>query len=186
MTSSPAQILPRYAVGTVRFSQTSYENLIPSLECFFDSPKANNYVCVSNVHTTVECQKDERMRRIQNDSFLTIADGQPVIYYGKISGVVGIERIMGPDIMTEVFSSPVCRNRRHFFLGASPETLASMEINLRAKFPYLLIAGVYSPPFRALELQEEADLKKTILETSPDYLWVCFGAPKQEYWMEVK
>lgn len=192
MTKPPSQTasntaleLPRYAVGTVRFSPIWYGNLVPSLEAFFRNPVPSNYVCVSNVHTTVECRKDERLRRIQNGSFLTIADGQPVIYYGRLSGVPDIQRIMGPDIMTEVFSAEATRERRHFFLGGAPETLAAMEKNLKVRFPHLRIAGMHSPPFRKLSPEEESALRQTILDSRPDYLWVCFGAPKQEYWMEM-
>lgn len=174
----------RFLVDTVGFSRINYGNLVSALEAFFPSRPANNFVCVANVHTTVECRTDERLRRIQNGSFLTIADGQPVILYGKLSGVTGIERIMGPDIMTEVFSAPACRERRHFFLGGMPETLAAMENNLRGKFPHLRIAGMYSPPFRALDATEADAMRKSILAAAPDFLWVCFGAPKQEYWME--
>src|SRR3954464_13283541 len=129
----------RYRVDTVRFSRVACANLIPSLEAFFASRPANNFVCVSNVHTTVECRRDERLRRIQNGSFLTIADGQPIILYGKLCGVEGIERIMGPDLMTQVFSAPECKQRRHFFLGGLPSTLTAMERNLRTRFPHLII-----------------------------------------------
>jgi N-acetylglucosaminyldiphosphoundecaprenol N-acetyl-beta-D-mannosaminyltransferase len=184
--TGPAGNLPRYPVDTVRFSHVNYANLVPSLEAFFSQPALSNYVCVSNVHTTVECRKDARLRRIQNGSFLTIADGQPVILYGRMAGVEGIERIMGPDIMAEVFASPLCEQRRHFFLGGAPSTLAAMERNLRARFPHLLIAGTHSPPFRKLTEEEEEKLAEEILATKPDYIWVCFGAPKQEYWMEAQ
>lgn len=174
----------RFRVDTVLFSRINRGNLVPSLERFFAERPANNYVCVSNVHTTVECIADERLRRIQNGSFLTIADGQPVILYGRAAGTQGIERIMGPDIMSEVFAAPDARHRSHYFLGGMPETLAAMEGNLKAKFPQLRIAGMHSPPFRKLSPEEEAAMRQRILETRPDYLWVCFGAPKQEYWME--
>lgn len=181
----PANHFPRFSVDTVGFSRINRSNLIVSLESFFTEESNANYICVSNVHTTVECRHDERLRRIQNGSFLTIADGQPVIWYGRISGEKGVERIMGPDIMTMVFEASECRNRRHFFLGGTPETLARMEKNLRAKYPYLQIAGQLSPPFRKMQLEEETAMRLEILSTKPDYLWICFGAPKQEYWMEM-
>ncbi len=174
----------RYQVGPVRFSLINRNNLVQKLESFFSSYPTNNFVCVSNVHTTVECLKDLRLRKIQNDSYLTIADGQPIIYYGRISGVTDIDRIMGPDIMTQVFAAPECRDRRHFFLGGSEETLAKMKRNLRQEYPYLQSVGMLSPPFRKLDEEEEQNLRQDILKTKPDYLWVCFGAPKQEYWMD--
>lgn len=185
--SSPALAapdLPRYRVDTVWFSRTNTANVVDSLERYFRDRAGRNYVCVSNVHTTVECRTDARLRAIQNGSFLTIADGQPVIFYGKFSGVAGIERIMGPDIMSLVFASEIARSRRHFFLGGVPETLEAMRRNLEARFPELVIAGMLSPPFRKLSPEEEEAQRREILATRPDYLWVCFGAPKQEYWME--
>ena len=175
---------PRYLVDRVWFSRTDYSNVVASLEAFFSDKQVNNFVCVSNVHTTVECRSDERLLSIQNGSFLTIADGQPIIYYGKLLGIRNIARIMGPDLMTEVFSNPVARARRHFFLGGTPETLTAMKLNLRTKFPGLCIAGMLSPPFRKMQLEEEDSMFQTINTNEPDYLWVCFGAPKQEYWME--
>jgi N-acetylglucosaminyldiphosphoundecaprenol N-acetyl-beta-D-mannosaminyltransferase len=180
----PAARLHRFQVGTVGFSRISRANLVLSLEDFFASRPTQNIVCVSNVHATIEYRRDEHLRRIQNGSFLTIADGQPVVYYGRLEGVTGIERIMGPDIMTAILEAPECRERRHFFLGGMPETLAKMETNLRARFPDMKIAGMLSPPFRKMSAEEEESQRREILSTLPDYIWVCFGAPKQEYWME--
>jgi N-acetylglucosaminyldiphosphoundecaprenol N-acetyl-beta-D-mannosaminyltransferase len=154
------------------------------MEAFFAFRPANNYVCVSNVHTTVESRTNARFRDIQNGSFLTIADGQPIVLYGRLAGERHIERIMGPDIMTQVFADPACRERRHYFLGGTPETLEAMRRNLLARFPGLRIAGMHSPPFRPATTEEDAALREEIRNSKPDYLWVCFGAPKQEYWME--
>ncbi len=173
----------RYQVDTLFFSRTNYKNVVPALESFFSFSSDRNYVCVSNVHVTVECRSDLRLRDIQNNSFLTVADGQPIVMYGRLSGVRDIERIMGPDLMTEVFTSPQARARRHFFLGGTQPTLDAMMANLKARFPGLNAVGSLSPPFRAMSPEEKAAQNKTILDAAPDYLWICFGAPKQEYWM---
>ena len=183
-TAEMDDVFQRFPVGPIWFSRTNSGNVASALESFFRDPAPNNYVCVSNVHITVTCRSDGRLREIQNRSFLTIADGQPVVFYGKLSGVRGIERVMGPDIMTAVFSTPAGAARRHFFLGGAPETLAAMEKNLIARFPGLHIAGTHSPPFRPLTPWEKESQRRLIQSAAPDYLWVCFGAPKQEYWME--
>ncbi len=179
-----AQNRSRYLVDSVLFSAINLENLASSMEAFFQLRSSNNYVCVSNVHSTIESRWDSRLRQIQNNSFLTIADGQPIIMYGLLSGVTDIERVMGPDIMEEIFASPLCQKRRHYFLGGSPQTLTSMKKTLITKFPQLHIAGMYSPPFRQMTSAEDESMRRNILESKPDYIWVCFGAPKQEYWMK--
>ena len=36
------------------------------------------YVCISNVHTTVMASEDEQYRRVQNEAFLALPDGKPL------------------------------------------------------------------------------------------------------------
>ena len=48
---------------------------------------------------------------------------------------------------------------------------------------YVLVAGTYTPPFRALTKQEDEDVVQMINAAAPDIVWVGLGTPKQEYWM---
>jgi N-acetylglucosaminyldiphosphoundecaprenol N-acetyl-beta-D-mannosaminyltransferase len=47
----------------------------------------------------------------------------------------------------------------------------------------IVIAGTYTPPFRALTVAEEEELASFVDEASPDVLWVGLSSPKQEKWM---
>ena len=47
-----------------------------------------HYVCVTNVHTVIECQHDEELRRIHNASGLTTPDGMPIVWCLKRAGAV--------------------------------------------------------------------------------------------------
>lgn len=42
---------------------------------------------------------------------------------------------------------------------------------------------MYSPPFRALSIEEDNEVIEKINETNPDFVWIGLGAPKQEKWM---
>lgn len=42
---------------------------------------------------------------------------------------------------------------------------------------------MYSPPFRALSMEEDNEVIEKINETNPDFVWIGLGAPKQEKWM---
>lgn len=46
-----------------------------------------------------------------------------------------------------------------------------------------VIAGMYSPPFRSLTADEDAEIVEKINAAKPDFVWVGLGAPKQERWM---
>lgn len=141
------------------------------------------YVCVANVHTTAMAYRDRSYRRIQNESALTIPDGNPLAEACWRCGYTDATRVAGPDLMTELFKLSAEKGYRHFFYGGSQETLDTLKEKLLERYPGIHIAGMYSPPFRPLTEVEEAEDVERINAAAPDYIWVGLGAPKQERWM---
>lgn len=139
-----------------------------------------NYICVSNVHTTVTAYEDEEYRKIQNGGIMAIPDGGPLSTVGQRRGFKNMKRTTGPSLMGEVFSIP---DYRHYFYGSTQETLNKLDSELRKKYPGIQIAGMYSPPFRPLTEEEDMEIVERINESKPDFVWVGLGAPKQEKWM---
>jgi N-acetylglucosaminyldiphosphoundecaprenol N-acetyl-beta-D-mannosaminyltransferase len=45
------------------------------------------------------------------------------------------------------------------------------------------VAGTYTPPFRPLTDDEEADVVELINDSGADLVWVGLSTPKQERWM---
>ena len=141
------------------------------------------YICISNVHTTVMAYRDESYRAVQNGSAMNLPDGKPLSVVQKFLGFENAGRVPGPDLMPEIFRLSEERGYTQYFYGSTPETLEALEKNLRERFPRLKIAGLYSPPFRPLTEEEDAQIVAMINEAKPDFIWVGLGAPKQEKWM---
>ena len=144
---------------------------------------SGDYICVSNVHTTVTAWKDEAYRAVQNGGILAIPDGGPLSSTGRKRGFAKMRRVTGPDYMLKTIALGLSQGWRHYFYGSTPETLEKMEKALREKYPAIQIAGMYSPPFRALSAEEDGTIVEKINEAAPDFVWVGLGAPKQEIWM---
>lgn len=141
------------------------------------------YVCVSNVHTTVTAYNDEAYRHIQNNAVIAIPDGKPLSFVSRIRGYRGAQRVAGPDLMPEILKLSEKKGYRHYFYGSTEQTLKALEKNLREQYPQLNIVGMYSPPFRNLTPEEDELVIKQINDVKPDFVWVGLGAPKQERWM---
>lgn len=137
------------------------------------------YICVSNVHTTVMSYEDEAYRKIQNSAALVLPDGKPLSMVSRKRGYPDAQRVTGPDLMHELFEKPL----KHYFYGGKEDTLIILEKKLKAKYPEIQIAGMYSPPFRPLTEEEDDEDIKRINESGADVIWVGLGAPKQEKWM---
>ena len=144
---------------------------------------AGQYVCVSNVHTTVMSYRDPEYRAIQNGSVLNLPDGKPLSIVQKRRGYPNAGRVPGPDLMTHLFAVSEEKGFTHYFFGSKPETLNALERQLKEQYPKLQIAGLYSPPFRALTEAEDEEITERIRKADADFIWVGLGAPKQEKWM---
>lgn len=144
---------------------------------------SGDYMCVSNVHTTVMAYENLEYRSVQNGGIMAIPDGGPLSSVGKSRGFAQMRRTTGPSYMEEVLKMSEQYGWRHFFYGSTEETLQKMREELLQKYPGLQIAGLYSPPFRPLSEEEDAAVIHRINEATPDFVWVGLGAPKQECWM---
>lgn len=141
------------------------------------------YVCVRDAHGVVRCQSDPKLRSIHNRAFLVTPDGMPLVWALKHAGHLESDRVYGPDLMLSVFDTGRKKGVRHFFYGATSATLAQLQKRLLAKFPDAQIVGSYSPPFRDLTPQEEAEAADLINQSDADIVWVGLSSPKQELWM---
>jgi N-acetylglucosaminyldiphosphoundecaprenol N-acetyl-beta-D-mannosaminyltransferase len=141
------------------------------------------YICVSNVHTTVMANNDDKYKQVQNEAFMRLPDGRPLSLISKAKGFMESERVTGPDLMEKIFELSELKGYTHFFYGSTKDTLEKLQLKLLDKYPNLKIRGVYSPPFRKLCEFEDEEIIKNINVAHPDFLWVGLGAPKQELWM---
>ena len=144
---------------------------------------AGDYMCVSNVHTTVMSYDDETYCAIQNGGIMAIPDGGPLSSVGRHRGFAQMKRTTGPDYMDEILKISAKKGYRHFFYGSTQSTLEKMKKAMENEFPGALVVGMYSPPFHQISMEEDREIVQMINDTKPDFVWIGLGAPKQERWM---
>lgn len=141
------------------------------------------YICVTGVHGVMEAQSDPAFRAIQNRSFLTTPDGMPTVWVGRLQGHKDMARVYGPDFMLALCQAGVAEGYRHFLYGGQAGVAEQLRQALTARIPGLQIAGTFTPPFRPLNEEEEAELYRQVKESRADILWCGLSTPKQERFM---
>jgi N-acetylglucosaminyldiphosphoundecaprenol N-acetyl-beta-D-mannosaminyltransferase len=141
------------------------------------------YVCVTGVHGVSEAQKEPEFRRILNQAFLNTPDGMPMVWMGRAQGFRHMGRVYGPDLMLRLFELSQVPGFTHFFYGGAPGVAEELKHRMEARFPGLKVVGCYTPPFRPLTREEEAELERQVKAASPDFFWVGLSTPKQETFM---
>jgi len=177
-----SNIPPRVNVLGVNICATNMSNVLAIIESWIEHAE-HHYVCVTGVHGVMECQKDENLREIHNDSGLTVPDGMPMVWAGRLRGFTHMTRVYGPDLMLEVCKLSIKNAYTHFLYGGDMGVADALKENLEKRVPNIRIVGTYTPPFRPLTNQEERELQKQIARLKPDFFWVGLSTPKQERFM---
>lgn len=170
-------------LGT-KINVTSMESTLEYIKEHLEELRGS-YICVSNVHTTVMAYENSDYQMIQNSAAMALPDGAPLSLYSKRHGFADAQRVTGPDLMLELLKAENAdkKSYRHFFYGATAQTLDSMRTAIEKDYPDACVAGMYAPPFRPLTEQEDEKVVDMINAAKPDFIWVGLGAPKQESWM---
>jgi N-acetylglucosaminyldiphosphoundecaprenol N-acetyl-beta-D-mannosaminyltransferase len=176
------RMLQRLDVLGVQVSSINMELALDTIEQWIEAGE-QHYVCITGVHGVMESRKDPALREIHNRAGLVTPDGMPLVWLNWMQGRSHVDRVYGPDLMLACCQRFMKRGGRHYFYGGNegvPEKLAG---RLAKRFPGLLVAGTYSPPFRPLTPLEDDEIVRMINDSGADIVWVGLSTPKQERWM---
>jgi N-acetylglucosaminyldiphosphoundecaprenol N-acetyl-beta-D-mannosaminyltransferase len=141
------------------------------------------YVCLAGVHGIMEAQRNRSLKSIFTRALLVAPDGMPAVWMGRWQGFRAMHRVFGPDLMIGILGSAEFRECVHFFCGGEEGTAERLRGEMLGRFPWVKIAGTYSPPFREMTTEEESGFVEKIRALQPDIIWVGLSTPKQECFM---
>lgn len=145
--------------------------------------RRKGYVCLAGVHGVMEAQRDPALAKIYAGAALAAPDGMPTVWMGRHQGFKKMERVAGPDLMLEVISREEFKNYSHFLCGGKDGIVQELQEKLLARYPFMKIAGIYTPPFGPMSRAQEVELMDMINRVQPDIVWVGISTPKQERFM---
>ncbi len=163
----------------------SREECLKNISNWVSAGDQCRWLACLNPHSFVSAQDDPLFAKALLDADWLIPDGSGIVLASKVLGKGIQERITGSDIfwgLNEILNhSCECSV---FFLGSTVDTLLMMRAKMSQDFPWLKVAGTYSPPFKT-EFDEEDNrlMVEAINRVKPDVLWVGMTAPKQEKWI---
>ena len=143
------------------------------------------YVATPNLDFVMQAGKDPELYRILTQADLVIADGMPIDWLSGRLGPKLPERVAGSDLVLSLSEGAAQKGYSVFNLGGAkgvPEKAAEV---LKERFPKFKLAGAYSPPKADLLEMNHADILDRLTAAQPDILFVAFGGPKQEKWINM-
>lgn len=141
-------------------------------------------VITANLNYIMLCEQEPRLMEVTRRSPLKLCDGMPIYWRSRCTERPLPERVAGSDLIFRLCERASLRSYRVFFLGASEGVAQAAADRLKERYPGLHVAGVLCPPFRVWSEDEVSAMCKTVRDAQTDLLFVAFGQPKGELWIE--
>lgn len=136
------------------------------------------YVVTPNAEMAYEALHDEEFRRVLNEADLVLPDGAGVVLGAKILKTPLKQKVAGIEFAQNMLPVYEELGSRLYLLGSKPGVAELAAEKMLEKHPGLCICGMADGYFR-----DEDEVVRKINEAKADVLYVCLGAPKQEYFM---
>jgi N-acetylglucosaminyldiphosphoundecaprenol N-acetyl-beta-D-mannosaminyltransferase len=169
-------------IFSFQFSTLSFSDTVREISKL-SQKKSGAYVCLANVHMTVEAVKNLDFDPVLRGADIAVLDGMPLCWSFKLFYGFKPERIAGRHLMHALIQDAVLNGRSIFFFGSTPDKLDKAKDFLLKTYPGILIAGMIAPPFRALSEDENKVYAQQINDSGASLVFVALGCPKQEIWM---
>src|SRR3989344_6959928 len=154
------------------------------------------FVVTPNPEFLVLANKDSGFRKVLNNADLALPDGVGVIFAGRILGNSFEERVTGVDLMNDLIFHVAKKPITVGFLGGRDGVAEKTAECLQKKHPKLKIGFIGeewpddSSKYNVASIKYEKTEKGTngiratkYMLHATDILFVAFGAPKQEMWI---
>lgn len=180
-------LLPVIDVGGVPFVASNLTEAVRWLIFRAISGKRGVSVRLANAYCVALAGSDHGYRRLLSTGGVNFADGAPVATVMRVlarrinvsPGHVG--RVRGPSFFEGVIDEGREAGVKHFFLGATPETLFKLRESLERRYPGVQVVGTYAPPFAGISDEFVTTCSAAVKGTQADIIWIGIGTPKQDF-----
>ncbi len=167
----------RVDVLGVGFDNLTMAEALEQGMAFLDSP-GTHYVATPNPEIVELCRENPAARQAVNGADLVLADGIGIIKGAAMLGTPLRDRLPGIEFAAGLMARMAKQGRSLYLLGAKPGVADAAAKILKERYFGLKIAGTHDGYF-----QDNAPIVEAIRASGADVVFVCLGAPKQEFWM---
>lgn len=172
-----------------RVDKVSLDEAVNIVDEFLKKEGAKT-IYTPNTEIIMEAREDENLKKILNNGDLIIPDGIGLIYASKIKKKPLKGRVTGFDLSMKMLEIANENGYSLFLLGGKEGVSKEAGENILKKYPNIKIAGYNNGYFKGAHIgypghKEEIEVIEKINASNPDILFVGFGAPKQEKWMDL-
>jgi N-acetylglucosaminyldiphosphoundecaprenol N-acetyl-beta-D-mannosaminyltransferase len=180
--SAPATSIPTVDILGVAIHRVDVAATLDQIAQWIAAPATTcHQICTVNPEFIIDARRDETFAAALQRADLRVPDGVGVLWAARLLGAPLSQRVTGSDGIYQVCERAAREGWRVYFLGAGPGVAARAATNLAARYPGLHVAGCYGGSPAAAEWPA---IHARLAAAQPDILFVAYGHPRQELWID--
>jgi N-acetylglucosaminyldiphosphoundecaprenol N-acetyl-beta-D-mannosaminyltransferase len=160
---------------------TSFIRLSDGLHHHAETGQRPLSIDFTNVHIVTMRRHDPEFERQTSSVDFFVSDSTVLSWFIWLFGGRGGSRLYGPSFMARFIQT--CRpGSRHFFVGGSDLLLENLLSQVGRRRPDIAIVGSHHG-YLHTSGADDKQIVEAINSSSPDFIWVGMGTPRQQQWI---
>ena len=147
----------------------------------FIAEREPRHIVTADASMVVLARQDSDLNQIVNNADLVTPDGAGILWASRLLSKPIRNKVSGVDLVEQLCRVSNERGIRLYILGGAPGIADTAAANFRSRYQNVQIVGTRHGYFQA---NEETNVIQGIVDTAPDVLFVAFGIPKQEKFIQ--
>ena len=181
-TAIPAVEIPTANILGVAVHQVDVAATLAQIGAWIAAPRTVcRQICTVNPEFIMDARRDAAFAAALNRADLRVPDGVGVLWAARLLGAPLQQRVTGSDGIYQISQRAAEQGWRVYLLGAEEGVAERTAQILSERYAGLQVAGTYAGS------PMEADwpmIHQLLSAAQPDILFVAYGHPRQELWID--
>ncbi|OGK26799.1 hypothetical protein A3C28_05390 [Candidatus Roizmanbacteria bacterium RIFCSPHIGHO2_02_FULL_39_9] len=159
--------------------------VLEKIKKYIESPGGWMHIVSINTENIVIAQENKKFHKVLQDGPIKILDGAGIVLSARILGIEAGERVTGVDLMEEVVRIASLLRLRVLLIGGGPNLALRLAQCYSRAYPEAKFKGIEGiQNIKKPLIQEESDIFSIVTDYKPHIIFVAFGSPDQELWLD--
>ena len=143
--------------------------------------RGRGYITTVNVSVLMAMRSNRRLSRFVESSDITVADGQPIVWFSRFRGTPLPERVTATALVSGLCETAAGEGASVYFLGGDSDAVNNVAEKMKKRYAALDIAGIHDGFF---DRESTPALVQDICQSGAKILFVGMEVPYQEEFLE--
>ena len=160
-------------------------NVLEKILLYIGKPTGIYHIVSLNPENMVISTENESFKRVVKTAHMRIVDGVGIVLAGRWLGVEVGERMTGVGLMEELIKVASDRRLRVLMIGGKENLALELAKCYKNQFPKAMFKGIQGIKYIQKPKEDEEDkIFSIVADYKPHFVFVAFGSPDQELWIE--